>query len=90
MQAVHAAIAAGEYVYAGHALKRLAERKVSQPEVQQVLVSGYHEKAKDAFDGHFQSWNYAIRGKTVDSRELRVVVTFDATMLVVTVVDPKD
>jgi hypothetical protein len=29
----------------------------------------------------------AIRGKTVDSRELRVAVTFDSEVLVVTVID---
>ena len=87
LQAIHVAIAAGDYLYVGHALKRLDERKVSQPEVEQVLMSGHHEKAKDQFDEHYQSWKYAIRGKTVDSRELRVVVTFEATMLVVTVID---
>jgi hypothetical protein len=90
MQAIHSAVTTGEYVYVGHALKRLGERKVSHPEVEQVLLSGHHEKAKDVFDEHFQSWKYAIRGKTVDSRELRVAVAFDSTMLIVTVIDLTD
>jgi hypothetical protein len=90
IQAIHTAVAAGDYVYVGHALKRLDERKVSQPEVEQVLMSGHHENARDQFDEKFQSWKYAIRGKTVDSRELRVAVAFDSGMLVVTVIDLKD
>ncbi len=90
LQAIRAAIAAGDYLYVGHAWKRLDDRKVSQPEVEQVLMSGHHEKAKDQFDEHFKNWKYAIRGKTVDSRVLRVAVTFEATMLVVTVIDLKD
>jgi|ERR1700722_10214215 uncharacterized protein DUF4258 len=87
IQAIHTAVISGGYVFTGHALKRVSEREVSQPEVEQVLTTGYHEKSKDEFKEEFQSWNYAIRGKTVDSRELRVAVTFDSGMLVVTVID---
>ncbi len=48
----------------------------------------WHEKAKDQFSERYESWNYAIRGKTIDLRELRVVVSFDENnMLVITVID---
>ena len=90
MQAIHAALAAVDYVYVGHALKRLDERKVSRPEVEQILMSGHHEKAKDQFDAVFQSWKYALRGRTAEKRELRVVVAFDSGLLVLTVIDLGD
>ena len=90
MQAIHTAIAAENYVYVGHALRRLDERKVSRPEVEQVLMSGHNEKAKDQFDATFQSWKYAIRGKTAEKRELRVAVAFDCGLLVLTVIDLGD
>jgi len=50
--------------------------------------SGWHEKRKDAYSEVFKSWNYAIRGKTIDERELRVVVSFDEDgLLIITVID---
>ncbi len=87
--AIRKAVADGDYVFAGHALQRLAERRVTQPEVEQALLSGHHESAKDVFEPQFAAWKYAIRGKTVDRRELRVVVAFEVRMLVVTVIDLK-
>ena len=42
-----------------------------------VLKNGRHEKAKDKFEEAFSSWNYAVRGKTVDKEDLRVIVSFD-------------
>lgn len=89
LRAIHAAVAAGDYLFVDHALKRLDERKVSQPEVVQVLMSGHHEKSKDQFDEGFQGWKYAIRGRTADRRELRVAVAFEGALLVVTVIDLK-
>jgi hypothetical protein len=65
----------------------MAERGIILPEILQVLGTGRHEKAKDDFEERFQSWNYAIRGKTVDGRELRIVVGFDPTLMVITVID---
>ena len=33
--------------------------------------------ALDEFKAEFRSWNYAIRGKTIDARELRIAVAFE-------------
>jgi len=47
------------------------------------------EKSKDEFKTEWQTWNYAIRGKTVDGRELRVAVSFDEEdyLLMITVME---
>jgi hypothetical protein len=75
------------YALSQHARERMAERDIDLPEVTYVLRNGWHEKRKDAYQEPYQSWNYAVRGKTVDSRELRIVVSFDEDMLVVTAID---
>lgn len=50
-----------------------------------------HEKAKDAYQERYKNWNYAIRGKTVDDRELRVVVSFEENGLwIITLIDLED
>jgi hypothetical protein len=47
-----------------------------------------HEARKDSYSEEFQAWDYAIRGKTLDGRNLRVVVAIVApNILVVTTID---
>jgi len=72
-----------------HATDRQGERKITRPEVIQVLRNGPHEKRKDLFVKQYNAWNYAVRGKTVDRRELRVIVSFEAEtgMLIITAID---
>ena len=72
----------------GHANDRLQERLVTRLEVRQVLKNGYHEKRRDQLKEEYNSWNYFIRGKTIDGRNLGVVVSFDSpNMLIITVID---
>ena len=90
MPAVVAAIELGHYIYSNHALERQSQRKITRSEVLQALKGGYHEKAKDLYDDVYEAWNYAVRGKTLDRRELRIVVSFDVQgMLIVTAIDLK-
>lgn len=85
-----AAIESGNYIYTDHAQERLQQREVTRLEVKQIIKNGHHEKAKDQFDETFNEWNYAIKGKTVDQRKLRVVISFDKEgMLIITVIDLK-
>lgn len=35
------------------------------------------KKSKDCFDKVFSEWNYAVRGKTLEGLDLRVIVSFD-------------
>ena len=40
------------------------------------------------FDERFKVWNYAIRGKTLDKREIRVMASFDQqNMLIITAIE---
>ena len=73
----------GQYRYTNHASERLVERKITRPEVTQVLESGHNEKAKDIYDDNFSTWNYAIKGKTIDGRRLRIVVCFENPNLLI-------
>jgi hypothetical protein len=78
----------GTYLDTRHAFDRQNERQISRPEVLYVLKNGHHEKRKDKFDEAYHSWNYSVRGKTVDRRELRVIVSFDELgMLIITAID---
>lgn len=88
---VRRAVSSGSYteLRTDHATDRQSERRVTRPEYVYVLKNGYHEKSKDEFKEEFQAWNYAIRGKTIDGRDLRVPVSFDkdGTLLIITLID---
>jgi hypothetical protein len=78
----------GAYRFSQHAVERRKERSISLPDIIEVLHNGYHEKNKDSWDIVFKSWNYAIRGKTVDQNECRVIVSFEDTgLLIITVIN---
>ncbi len=66
----------------------MEKRGVQFLDVMYVLHQGSHEKKKTFFHEASQKWRYSIRGKTPDSLELRVVITFDENeMIIITVVD---
>lgn len=88
-----ACIDKGKYVHSKHAWKRQDSRKINLEEVLYVLRHGRHEKIKTSFDEVFQSWKYAIRGKTLDDDDIRIIIAFDEFgMLIITVMhvfDPR-
>lgn len=88
MDQIHICLEKGSYLDTRHAIDRQNERQIARPEILYVLKNGYHEKRKDKFDEAYKSWNYSVRGKTVDRRELRVIVSFDESgMLIITAID---
>ena len=88
LQKVRECIDLGRYYDTRHATQRKALRSIALAEVLYVLKKGYHEKKKDEFKPEYNSWNYAIRGKTIDSRDIRIAVAFDASnMLIITVIE---
>lgn len=77
----------GLYRFSRHAFERRKERFLSIPNIKEVLNNGYHEKAKDTWDKAFQTWNYAIRGKTINNEQCRIIVSFEESfLLIVTVI----
>ncbi len=88
MEQIRSALDDSRYDFRGHALERLQQREVTESEAIYVLKKGRHEKKKDEFDNEKGNWKYAVRGKTVDNRELRVIVAFvEPDMFVITVID---
>ena len=86
---IQQAVAKGEYVPVLHAKQRLDERQVTLAEVEYVIQNGRREPKKDEFKIEYNCWNYAIKGKTIDKRHLRIAVTLDrlTRVLVITVID---
>lgn len=76
-----------KYTQTEHAIVRGKEREVNLAEIKHILITGYEEKRKTSFDEKFNTWNYAIRGKTkIDQLDLRVIVSFDESgLLIITV-----
>ncbi|MBI4566685.1 MAG: DUF4258 domain-containing protein [Planctomycetes bacterium] len=79
----------GRYRDTRHATERKDERRIGLPEIRQVIESGWHEKSKDEFKIEWQAWNYAIRGKTIDGRALRIAISFDEEdwLLIITAIE---
>jgi hypothetical protein len=82
-------VKAGRFRDTRHAEERQSQRAIGRLEILFVINNGYHEKKKDQFDETWNAWNYAIRGKTLDKRALRVVVSIDekSGLLIITAID---
>lgn len=79
---------AGRYLDTRHSHFRQRHRLIKRPEILYVLRHGYHEKKRDTYEKTHQEWNYAIRGKTPDGRELRIVISFEAMdLIIITAID---
>jgi hypothetical protein len=66
----------------------MKDRDITLPDTIYVLKKGRFEKQKTCFDERSKKWRYAIRGKTRDNVEIRVVITFDDKgMIIITVID---
>jgi hypothetical protein len=94
LKAIRDAIDAGRYRDMVHALERQDQRQITRPDCLHVLRTGYHEARKDEYREEYGAWNHAIRGKTVDGRDVRVVVSFEQAtgesgevLLIITVVE---
>lgn len=82
------AVEDGNLLYSSHANDRMAQRSIIKPEIEFVLSNGHHEAKKDKFNAEFESWDYAIKGKTIDGRNLRIVVALISPhVLIVTAID---
>lgn len=78
----------GLYRQSKHAIERELERKIDLLDVLYVLKNGYHENQKTSFDEAFLTWKYAVRGKTLDEIDIRIIIAFDDTgMMIITVMN---
>lgn len=86
LEIVKKCIESENYLSCLHLEQREKERQITRREVWHVLLNGFHEKKKDTFNEIYHKWHYAIRGLTLDAREIRVFISFDETskMLIIT------
>lgn len=71
-----------------HAMERIDKRKLTFEDVLFVLETGRREKIKDSYDEAFQNWKYAIRGKTLEGIDVRVIITINEdNIIIITVVN---
>lgn len=83
---IHNCLDKGLYRHSKHAIERELGREIDLLDVLYVLKNGYHEKRKTSFDETFQTWKYAVRGKTLDEVDIRIIIAFDDTgMMIITV-----
>ena len=88
LSAIQAYEKRGLYNFVHYARKRLEEREVTVSEVVQVIQRGFHEARKDEFKPEFGDWNYAIRGKTLDGRKMRLAIAIKLDgFLIITAID---
>jgi hypothetical protein len=91
---IEQAIAARRYFFTRHAFERSIDRKnVNMLQVLDILTSDhkYHESSKDRYNPTFQSWNYAVLGRTIDDERVRIILSFDENdMLIITVINLDD
>ena len=85
-----AAIREGRFVISQHAWQRQRDRAINYFDILRVLNTGYHEVKKDEYKPEYNSWNYAIRGKTGGLISARICVAFDKDMMVVVTVTRVD
>lgn len=78
----------GAYVISNHAKLRQGERRLTIGDIKNIIETGYHEKRKDEYKEEFSDWNYAVRGKTLDSEEARICIAFaeEKLFVVITVI----
>ena len=77
LQAIRECIEQEKIQFSKYALDRAKERGIDIYTSIYVLQNGYEEKRKTIFDKDNNSWKYAIRGKTVDELDIRIIVVID-------------
>jgi len=88
ISAIGSCLEPGRYRRTAHQCQRENERNVDLTDVKHVLRHGRRETAKDEFSEEFNTWKYAMRGKTVDGLDVRVIVAFDENIMhIITVIN---
>ena len=86
IEAIKQHLETGNIRFSEHAITRKKERRISPQDAVYVLRNGYHEKRKTTFDELNNTWKYAVRGKTLDKEDLRIVVAIVDEVVVITVI----
>ncbi len=83
-----ACIKKGRYVATFHAECRQLERDITLLDALHVIKTGFREIKHDQYKEEYKSWNYAVRGESLQSDPVRVIISFDEDeMLIITVIN---
>ncbi len=79
-------IAKVEYIFKPHAKQRLKDRTITNLEVLDILEgkvkrNRHRNKKKDKYEKGRQDWNYCIEGQNLDSKKIRIIVSFESNLL---------
>jgi len=81
-------LASGRFYDTRHVVDQRNVRTISLLEVQMIIENGFWEKRKDEYKPEYKAWSYSIRGKTVDKRDLRIIISFEKEILLfITAID---
>ncbi len=84
LQKIKGHIQKGTYIISAHALERQNQRSLDLNDVLYVLKTGAREENKDLFDTKRQLWKYAIKGETTERVMIRIIVSFEEEMIIIT------
>lgn len=77
LQKIRFCVETGIYILKKHQKMREKERNITRSEVLYVLKRGQLNFDHSGFNSRFQKDTYAIFGRTVDGKELEVIVSFN-------------
>ncbi len=78
----------GRFYDTRHAIDQKSARAISLLEIRMIIETGFWERKKDEYKPEYQAWSYSIRGKTIDNRDLRIIISFDKEVLLfITAID---
>jgi Domain of unknown function (DUF4258) len=80
-------IETGNYLIGKHALERMKERGIDITDIKSVIINGRHVPKRDRKFSQ-GDWSYCLEGRDFDDkRDIRIIISFEDKMFVVTVVD---
>ena len=86
LQKARVAISSGNYSYTRHALARQGHRNISDADLKEAILSGWHEAKKDEWKEEYQDWNYSIRGPSLEGDQLRIALAIEENANVLAVI----
>lgn len=89
LRKIKAHVQKGTYIVSAHAFQRQNQRSIDLEDVLYVLKTGIREESKDLFDVKRQIWKYAIRGRTTEEINIRIIIAFEGEMVIITVMRTK-
>lgn len=81
-------VRSGSYVFKKHARDRQETRSIQDLEVLNILEGKkghrrHRNKAKDSLRADRKGWKYCLEGVNIDNNKMRIIITFEAELLLI-------